>query len=175
MHGFRYNVVGLSTTLGDAFFRCLESSAVALALMENIQSMEFRHMRQLIHSIVIPFVKSCPSDLWEEWLEKLLLPLFLHCQQALSCSWSGLIREGRAKVPDTCCSISGLDLKVEVMEEKLLRDLTRELCHLLSVMASPGLNSGLPSLEQLGHVCRTEISFLKTLDAFTTNSLIGYA
>ncbi|XXG80699.1 hypothetical protein AAC387_Pa09g1507 [Persea americana] len=153
---------------------CLESSALALALVENIQSMEFRHLRQLIHSVLIPLVKSCPADLWVEWLEKLLLPLFLHCQQALSCSWSGLLCEGRAKVPDTCWCISGLDLKVEVMEEKLLRDLTREMCFLLSVMASPGLNSGLPPLEQLGHVSRTEMSSLKALDAYSTNSLVGF-
>lgn len=61
------------------------------------------------------------------------------------------------------------------MEEKLLRDLTREICFLLSVMASPGLNSGLPPLEQLGHVSRMEMSSLKALDAFSTNSLVGYA
>eukprot|EP00268_Persea_americana_P022510 TRINITY_DN22429_c0_g1_i3.p1 TRINITY_DN22429_c0_g1~~TRINITY_DN22429_c0_g1_i3.p1 ORF type:complete len:345 (+),score=62.72 TRINITY_DN22429_c0_g1_i3:122-1156(+) len=174
MHCCRYTVLGLSMTVGDSFFRCLESSAVALALVENIQSMEFRHLRQLIHSVLISLVKSCPADLWVEWLEKLLLPLFLHCQQALSCSWSGLLCEGRAKVPDTCWCISGLDLKVEVMEEKLLRDLTREMCFLLSVMASPGLNSGLPPLEQLGHVSRTEMSSLKALDAFSTNSLVGF-
>lgn len=169
-----YNVLGLSTTIGESFFRCLESSSVAFALMENIQSMDFRHIRQLIHLVLIPLVKSCPADLWEEWLEKLLLPLFHHCQRALSGSWSGLIHDGRAKVPDICSDLSGLDLKVEVMEEKLLRNLTREICSLLSVMASPGLNSGLPSLEQLGNVSRTEISLLKDVDAFAANSLIGF-
>ncbi|XP_058076875.1 protein HASTY 1 [Magnolia sinica] len=169
-----YNVLGLAATLGDTFFRCLESSSVTLALMENIQSMEFRHIRQLIHLALIPLVKFCPVDLWEDWLEKLLHPLFLHCQQALSCSWSSLLREGRATVPDILGDLSGLDLKVEVMEEKLLRNLTREICFLLSVLASPGLNSGLPSLEQFGNVGRTEMSALKELDAFTANSLVGF-
>ncbi|KAK9293164.1 hypothetical protein L1049_021152 [Liquidambar formosana] len=167
-----YNVLGLSTTIGDSFFKCLDIHSVALALMENMQSMEFRHIRQLVHSVLIPLVKFCPSHLWEVWLEKLLYPLFFHSQQALSCSWSSLLHEGRAKVPDIQGILS--DLKVEVMEEKLLRDLTREICSLLSVLASPGLNAGLPSLEQSGHVSRMETSSLKDLDAFASNSMVGF-
>lgn len=165
--------MGLSATIGDAFFRCIESSSVALALVENVQSMEFRHIRQLIHLVIIPLVKFCPADLWQTWLENLLHPLFLYCEQALTCSWSCLLHEGRAKVPDAFGDLPGLDLKVEVMEEKLLRDLTREICSLLSVLASPGLNSGLPSLEQLGPINLLEAASLRDLDAFVLNSMIG--
>lgn len=136
--------------------------------------MDFRHIRLLIHSVLVPIVKLCPVDLRVTWLENLLHPLFLHCQQVLSCSWSSLMNEGRAKVPDTFISLSGMELKVEVMEEKLLRDLTREICNLFSVLASPALNGGLPSLEQLGIVNRTESSMLNSLDAFSTNSMMGY-
>ncbi|KAG9457578.1 hypothetical protein H6P81_002086 [Aristolochia fimbriata] len=168
-----YNVLGLSATLGDYFFRCLEGSSVALSLVENIQSMEFRHIRQLVHLVLIPLVKFCPVDLWENWLANLLHPLFLHCQQALSVSWTSLLLEGRAKVPDNCGNVSGLELKMEVMEEKLLRDLTREICFFLSVLASPGLNSGLPAVEQSGHI-RASMSSLKDLDELATNSLMGF-
>ncbi|XP_058188145.1 protein HASTY 1 [Rhododendron vialii] len=169
-----YNVLGLSATIGDSFFKCLDVHHVALALVENIQSMEFRHKRQLVHSILIPLVKCCPPGLWEGWLEKLLHPLLLCIQQALSCSWSSLLQEGRAKVPDLHGIVSGSDLKVEVMEEKLLRGLTREICSLLSVLASSGLNAGLPNLEQSGHVNRVDASSLKDLDAFASTSLVGF-
>ncbi|KAL4323981.1 hypothetical protein GQ457_11G015570 [Hibiscus cannabinus] len=169
-----YNVMGLSTTIGDPFFKCMDIDYVALALIENIQSMEFRHTRQLVHSVLIPLVKSCPTDMWEMWLEKLLHPLFVHCQQALSCSWFGLLHEGRAKVPDHHNILTGSDLKVEVMEEKLLRDLTREICSLLATIASPGLNSSLPSLEHSGHVGCVDMSSLKDLDAFASSSMIGF-
>lgn len=136
--------------------------------------MDFRHIRQLIHLVLVPIVKSCPVDLRVPWLENLLHPFFLHCQQVLSCSWSSLMNEGRAKVPDTFISLSGMELKLEVMEEKLLRDLTREICNLFSVLALPALNGGLPSLEQLGNVNRAELSLLNSLDAFSTNSMMGY-
>lgn len=169
----RYNVVGLSATIEDYFFKFLDSDSIALALMENIQSMEYRHIRQLVHSVLIPLVKCCPSDMWEGWMEKLLCPLLFHSQQVLSRSWSSLLQEGCAKVPDLLGIPAGSDLKVEVMEEKLLRDLTREICSLLSVLASSGLNSGLPSLEQSGHVGRVDVSTLKSLDAFASSSFVG--
>ncbi|XP_054802202.1 protein HASTY 1 isoform X2 [Prosopis cineraria] len=168
-----YNVLGLSTTIGDLFFKISDVHSVAVALMENIQSMEFRHIRQLVHSILIPLVKHCPPDMWEIWLEQLLHPLFIYAQRALSCSWSSLLQDGRAKVPDVHSILAGSDLKVEVMEEKLLRDLTREMCSLLSVIASPPLNVGLPSLEQAGHVSRLDTS-LKSLDSVASSSIVGF-
>lgn len=169
-----YNVLGLSATIEDYLFKFLDPNSIALALMENIQTMEFRHMRQLVHSALVPMVKCCPSDMWERWLEKLLHPLLIHSQLALGISWSSLLQEGRAKVPDLHGIQAGSDLKVEVIEEKLLRDLTREICSLLSVLASPGLNPGLPSLEQSGHFSRLEASSLRNLDTFTSSTMVGF-
>ncbi|KAK3164357.1 hypothetical protein QOZ80_1AG0016540 [Eleusine coracana subsp. coracana] len=100
-------------------------------------------------------------------------PLFVHCQQALNYSWSSLLHEGRAKVPDSIGNLSGSELKVEVMEEKLLRDLTREVCSVLWALASPALNSGLPSLEQLGPSNRMDSS-LRDLESFASSSLTGF-
>ncbi|KAK7355295.1 hypothetical protein VNO80_14548 [Phaseolus coccineus] len=116
-----YNVLGLSTTIGDSFFKYLDVHSVSVALMEKIQSMEFRHILQLVHSTLIPLVKNCPLDMWEVWLEKILHPLFIQAQQALSCSWSSLLQDGRAKVPDVLSILSGSDLKVEMMEETIER------------------------------------------------------
>ncbi|KAI8025099.1 Protein HASTY 1 [Camellia lanceoleosa] len=89
-----------------------------------------------------------------------------HWNEALSCSWSSLLLDGRAKVPDLHGILAGSDLKVEVMEEKLLRNLTREICSLLSVLASLGLNAG--------HISRVDTSSLKDLDSFVSNSMVGF-
>ncbi|CAN1348104.1 Protein HASTY 1 [Linum perenne] len=71
--------------------------------------MEFRHLKQLIHSVLVPLVKSCPPEIW---LEKLLNPLFVHSQRVLSLSWSSLLHEGRAKVPDLQGVLAGPDIFV---------------------------------------------------------------
>ncbi|XP_037461569.1 protein HASTY 1-like [Triticum dicoccoides] len=59
------------------------------------------------------------------------------------------------------------------MEERLLEDLTREVCSVLWVLALPGLKSRLPSLEQLGTVNRIDSS-LKRLESFASSSLTGF-
>ncbi|KAJ0237044.1 Protein HASTY 1 [Hirschfeldia incana] len=169
-----YNVLGLSTTIGRTFFTCLDANYVAMALMENLQWMEFRHLRLFIHSFVIRAVKSCPKDMWEPWLRVILHPLFIHCQQALGSSWTGLLHEGRAKVPDSFGVQSGSDMKLEVMEENLLRDLTREIATLFLTMASPSLNKGVPSPEYSTHVGRVNMSTLTDLNAFKSNSIVGF-
>lgn len=169
-----YNVLGLATSIGDHFYKCMDSNAVAAALLENLQAMEFRHIRQLIHIVIIPLVKTCPPLFWESWLGKILLTLLVHCQQVLSVSWASLIREGRAKVPDSCGDSSALGLKAEVMEEKLLRDLTRETCALLAALASPGANKSLPSTEQLGQLGRMESCPVIDTENIFSESLIGF-
>lgn len=169
-----YSILGLSATLGDSFFRCIDPHSVILALTENIQHMEFRHIKQLVHLALIPLVKCCPSDLREVWLEKLLYPLLLHVWQALSSSWSSLLRDGKANVPDLQGVLVGSDLKVEVMEEKLLRDLTREICSLFSVLASPALNAAVPSLEQAGQISHMDDSSKRDLNAVAYSSMVGF-
>lgn len=166
-------MLGLSTTIERTFFTRLDANYVVMALMENFQWMDFRHLRLFIHSFLTPAVKSCPKDMWEPWLRMLLHPLFIHCQQALSSSWTGLLREGRAKVPDSFGVHSGSDMKLEVMEENLLRDLTREIATLFLTMASPSLNTGVPSPEYSSHVGRVNMSTLTDLHAFKSNSIVG--
>uniref|UniRef100_A0A7N0V092 Protein HASTY 1 n=1 Tax=Kalanchoe fedtschenkoi TaxID=63787 RepID=A0A7N0V092_KALFE len=169
-----YNVLGMSTTIAESFFRNFDADALVLALMENLQSMDFRHIRHLVRAFFIPFIKSCPPELWEEWIEKLLHPLFLHCQQVLDSCWSSLMHEGKAKVPDTQNIPGGSDLKIEVMEEKLLRVVTREVCSLLSTIASPELNPGLSNLEQSRQITTSDASCLADLDAFAPRSMVGF-
>ncbi|GJN31906.1 hypothetical protein PR202_gb20361 [Eleusine coracana subsp. coracana] len=128
---------------------------------------------QLRATLGEPFFRSIECSSVTVALMENVQPLFVHCQQALNYSWSSLLHEGRAKVPDSIGNLSGSELKVEVMEEKLLRDLTREVCSVLWALASPALNSGLPSLEQLGASNRMDSS-LRDLESFASSSLTGF-
>ncbi|CAN6467750.1 unnamed protein product [Victoria cruziana] len=138
--------------------------------------MDFWHIRQLIHSVLTPLVKFCPTELWDSWLAKLLSPLFSHCYQVLIYSWTNLTNEGRAKVPDIGGNFSSSNLQaldVEVMEEQLLRSLTREICSLLSVVASSGLNGCLPYFEQVGHANRMDLAVID-LESLAPKSLMCF-
>ncbi|XP_050221439.1 protein HASTY 1-like isoform X2 [Mercurialis annua] len=171
-----YTVLGLSMSMRDPFFKCLDidSDMVTIALVENIRSMQFRHIKQLIHLVLIYLVESCPSEMWEVWIEKLLYPFFIHVQNALCFSRSISLHEGNAKVPDVGSMPSGSDVKAYVMAEKLLRDVTHGTCSLLSAMASPEVNIGIPFLEPLGLVNSIDRSSLKDLNDFAITSLVGF-
>lgn len=149
---FRYNILGLAAVrTGDRFFDNSDgrAGALATALLENIEHMELHHIRQVLHLVVIPVVKVCPVVLWDMWLGQLLPPVLIHCHRVLTPAWRSLLQEGSVKGPNiwgggsaTGNSSSPQQIKSEVMKDKLLRDLTRETCHLLSSAASPALNRG---------------------------------
>lgn len=148
----RYNILGLSASrIADGFFVDVDDrpAAVAVALLENIEHMELHHIRQLLHLVIIPVVKACPAALWDPWLMRLLSPVLIHSRSVLTSAWTSLIRDGSVKIPDNWSVSATLDgnsqsstqqMKSEVIKEKLLRDLTRETCQLLSTAASPSLN-----------------------------------
>ncbi|KAI5071083.1 hypothetical protein GOP47_0013334 [Adiantum capillus-veneris] len=144
-----YSLLGLAATHFRDIFFGHDSDVVQISLLENIEAMEYRHMRLFLHFVVIPLVKSCPEHLREVWLGKILPSSLIFCESALSLSWTNLLKNGAVKLSDGACKSEGLGIKEEVLEEKLLRDLSRETCILLAVFASPSLNPNLPSGEQL--------------------------
>jgi exportin-5 len=161
-----YNMLGIAAArLGGGFFDDADGRAAALAtaLVENIKFMEMHHVRQLVHSVIVFFVKACPPAQWGEYLGRLLSPVLVYGQSVLSVSWASLMREGAVKPPvnwpTTSAGIRANDgsskaIKTEVILEKMLRDLTREYCNLLSVIASTTLSPRqLPAGE---HVLGTE-------------------
>ncbi|XP_006662964.1 protein HASTY 1-like [Oryza brachyantha] len=97
-----YNLLGLCATIKGAFSELLDISSINDAIMQNIRSMEFRHVAKLIDLVIIPFIKHCPHNLWEERMLKLLLPLFDYCGDMLHYSWFTLLNNGRANVPHYC-------------------------------------------------------------------------
>ncbi|KAL2644482.1 hypothetical protein R1flu_012069 [Riccia fluitans] len=154
-----YNVLGLAAArIGEEFFDDTDcrAAACAVALIENISYMEMHHLRQLIHSVIVFFVKHCPRPHWNSWLGRLLPRVLVHCQSILSSSWTSLIREGSVKTPVNLVvsAAVGSDdgssraIKTEVIVEKLLRDLTRETCHVLAVIATLSPRQQMPSEHQ---------------------------
>lgn len=177
-----YNILGLAAIrVGEGFFVEVDgrSAALATALLENIEHMELHHTRQLLHLVVIPLVKVCPAALWDPWLRLLLPPVLIHCHRVLTTAWTSLIREGSVKIPsnrsvgsDINYQSSMQQIKSEVIKEKLLRDLTRETCQLLSTAASPALNRTTQQDTSEGDGGGMDVAGLQQLN--TGNSLIWF-
>ncbi|XP_024536193.1 protein HASTY 1, partial [Selaginella moellendorffii] len=138
-----YNVLRYaSSRLGNQFFVNMSglSGPLATGLMESLSSMEFRHLRSLVHSVIQSFVRFCPQSLREVWLGQLLPPLLVHCHATLPLAWENLVREGAVKTGTLFAVDGSSGINTELVEERMLRELTREVCTLLAIMASSELN-----------------------------------
>ncbi|CAH8386137.1 unnamed protein product [Eruca vesicaria subsp. sativa] len=167
-----YRVLDLSVAMGETFYTSIDANEVAVTFTENISWMEFRHIKQLINSFVGVLVKSCPADMWESLLVVLLSPLLTHCQRALSSSWTSLLSEGKANVPDLR-GFEGGEKLISEGEIKLLIDLSRSTSDLLSVISAPELNTGLPVLKHSDKLVHGEMSPLKDFNELKSNSLVS--
>nr|VDD53334.1 unnamed protein product [Brassica oleracea] len=167
-----YRVLNLSVSMGETFYASIDANEVAVAFTENIWWMEFRHIKQLINSFVGCLVTSCPADMWEPLLELLLSPLLTHCQRALDSSWTSLLREGRANVPDLI-GFEGGETKLIQLERQLLIDLSRSTSDLLSKISAPELNTGLPVLKYSDQLVLGEMSILMDFNALKSNCLVS--
>ncbi|KAL6593144.1 hypothetical protein ACP70R_049098 [Stipagrostis hirtigluma subsp. patula] len=166
-----YNFLGLCATIKGAFCELLNILSVNNAIMENLGSMEFRHVTKLIDLVIIPFVKHCPRELWEEWMLKLLLPLFSYCEDMLFYSWFSLLYSDRADVPYYFGFLCGSKETVRKMENYLLLDFTRKVSKLLGALASPELNDGISRVEDSAHGM---ISASHDLKFTSSSSVVGY-
>eukprot|EP00850_Spirogloea_muscicola_P004145 SM000017S02885 [mRNA] locus=s17:974268:981897:+ [translate_table: standard] len=136
-----YNAIGAAAMrMGDAFFESCNSRVldISQALLEGLDSMEHRHQRQLLRVIIGPILKHCPPAQWHAWLRPLIPSIVIHNQKALSTAWANLksSAETSAMMGGPNWSGSEQQTSVEVLEEKLLRDFTREACALLMMIAS---------------------------------------
>ena len=107
--------------------------AVAASLMSELGSMESRHVRGMLRTVLQPVVARCPAAHRARWLGALLPRLLPHMQQRLTTAWDALARGGRGGAADGSAAPGATS--AEVVEERLLRDLTRTHLNLLATLA----------------------------------------
>uniref|UniRef100_A0A0E0F626 Exportin-5 C-terminal domain-containing protein n=1 Tax=Oryza meridionalis TaxID=40149 RepID=A0A0E0F626_9ORYZ len=137
-----YNVIGMCASLEGAFCKLLDSFSVCGTLLKDVESMDFRHLTMLIKYTIVPLVKSCPPDLWVEWIDMLLPPVFHYCEETLYSSWCSLLYKDIVSVPDKFCESFSKEM-VEKAGKGLLSELTREASYLLAAMALPEQNGSI--------------------------------
>uniref|UniRef100_A0A0E0BJG0 Exportin-5 C-terminal domain-containing protein n=1 Tax=Oryza glumipatula TaxID=40148 RepID=A0A0E0BJG0_9ORYZ len=143
-----YNVIGMCASLEGAFCKLLDSFSVCGTLLKDVESMDFRHLTMLIKYTIVPLVKSCPPDLWVEWIDMLLPPVFHYCEETLYSSWCSLLYKDIVSVPDKFCESFSKEM-VEKAGKGLLSELTREASYLLAAMALPEQNGSIVSTADL--------------------------
>uniref|UniRef100_A0A0D3HM88 Exportin-5 C-terminal domain-containing protein n=1 Tax=Oryza barthii TaxID=65489 RepID=A0A0D3HM88_9ORYZ len=165
-----YNVIGMCASLEGAFCKLLDSFSVCGTLLKDVESMDFRHLTMLIKYTIVPLVKSCPPDLWVEWIDMLLPPVFHYCEETLYSSWCSLLYKDIVSVPDKFCESFSKEM-VENAGKGLLSELTREASYLLAAMALPEQNGSIVSTADLESTSSSLVGYLLCHDNIRSSIL----
>uniref|UniRef100_A0A0E0MFR9 Exportin-5 C-terminal domain-containing protein n=1 Tax=Oryza punctata TaxID=4537 RepID=A0A0E0MFR9_ORYPU len=165
-----YNVIGMCATLEGAFCKLLDSISVCGTLLKDVESMDFRHLTMLIKYTIVPLVKICPPDLWAEWIDMLLPPVFHYCEETLYNSWCSLLYKDIVSVPDKFCESFSKEM-VEKAGKGLLSELTREASYLLAAMALPEQNGSIVSTADLESTSSSLVGYLLCHDNIRSSIL----
>lgn len=129
-----YQSLGLMCTNVSAFYACGPAQALwGPSLVQHIECMDHQHLRMLLRHLMVPFTKSCPAQHRNAWLLPVLAPLLRHMFARTSAKWSRIVSQSASTAPDDGArhSEDGAAANDEVVEDRLIRELTREHLQLL--------------------------------------------
>lgn len=126
-----FQIIALTAGRLEGFFELRDMpSHLASSLVGNLHSMENRHLRMMIRTVFSVMCKKCPPQYNSEWLGPILPPLHLHMQQRLHALWQACEARLDGNASGNT-SEEGPSVENEVLEERILRELTREYAGLL--------------------------------------------
>jgi len=121
---YGYILLG-SLTKQEQFYMILDISKILYnSVFSNIENAEYRHIKLFLRNVVSPLVIDCPPTRYNEVLLPLLPSFFSLIFSKLNEGWKHLQASSTTAFANS--------EKEEVLEDKLLRDLTRELISWLS-------------------------------------------
>lgn len=135
-----YQSLGLMSTSVAAFYACGAGQGLwGPGLMDHVEYMDHQYLRMLLRHLMLPFTRICPPRHRNAWLLPVLAPLLPHMLARISSKWAVMVSQPALGRP----SEDGTATNDEVVEERLVRELTREHLQLLLNMADkPPLEPG---------------------------------
>lgn len=132
-----YHVVGLA--LGQAsFYRNPQALAFfQSSILSNIDVMEHRHLKNELAYVFLPFLKTCPPELFPSLLDPVLSHVFGHVVQRFASCFVKASSDSsgsghRSKRTEWSALIVGVEeAKRDVAQEKMLMDLARQVMEFL--------------------------------------------
>ena len=126
------------------------AAAVSRAALGDVASARDRHARALVHTVVRPVIGRCPAAHRARWHAALTAGLVPHMHERLQAAWARARRD-----PETTRSFGGAEdgeeaafaaaasagagaaAVAELVSDRVTRDLTRDHCALLELIAAP--------------------------------------
>lgn len=136
-----YHVAGLA--LGQKSFYSNPQATVFFqnSILSNTEVMEHRHFKNELAYVFLPFLKTCPPELYPSLLDPVLSMIFSHLVQRFSSCFvkaSALpdandIANKTKKTPWSALIVGVEEVKRDVAQEKMLMDLARQVMEFLEL------------------------------------------
>jgi len=126
-----YLVVAMAVEHVPGLFNHLPlAQQMASGLLANLEHMEARHLRLLLRHAVVPPVRDCPQSAWGTWLPLLLPPLLPLLGRRLIGYWGAFDVDAALGASEDTTRAQN-----EVVEERIMRELSREAAVMVQVLA----------------------------------------
>ena len=99
---FLYSALGAAARYGEEGIFAISDAlkSVPSVIFNEIETMENRHLARLIQTFLCPYIKYCPSRLWEQALLPILDSLLKHVFQRLLSYWRFIPNPNNAGIHD---------------------------------------------------------------------------
>lgn len=131
-----YHVVGLALNQKSFYCNPQAMSFFQNSILSNLEVMEHRHIKNQLAYVFLPFLKSCPQELYPTLLDPVLSHIFNHLVQRFSSCFvkASLLADAlnrTKKTPWTALIVGVEEAKHDVAQEKMLMDLARQVMEFL--------------------------------------------
>ncbi|GAB9466786.1 Exportin-5-like protein [Globisporangium polare] len=135
-----YHVVGLALNQKSFYSNPQVMSFFQNSILSNLEVMEHRHIKNQLAYVFLPFLKSCPQELYPTLLDPVLSHIFGHLVQRFSSCFvkaSSSLADGdyalnkTKKTPWSALIVGVEEAKHDVAQEKMLMDLARQVMEFL--------------------------------------------
>ena len=115
------------------------ASACGGSILADLPYMELRHVRQVVHAAVRPIMGRCPAAHRAMWQTALVNPLCAALHDRLAKEWANTRVVNATKAQergDEDDETDGVEVN-DLISERILRDITRDHCAMLAIVAAP--------------------------------------
>ncbi|TMW62016.1 hypothetical protein Poli38472_009509 [Pythium oligandrum] len=127
-----YHIMGTAAYQPSVYASGQMAAYLQSGILSDLDAMDHRHMKNALASVFLPFLKSCPKELYPSLLEPVLSTLLTHLGQRFATSFvKPEAGQKSPKTPWTALVVGVEDAKRDVAQEKMLMDLTRQVMEFL--------------------------------------------
>ncbi|KAE8980992.1 hypothetical protein PR003_g25370 [Phytophthora rubi] len=133
-----YHLMGVAVGQASFYKNPQVASMLQNSMLSDLDLMEHRHLKGALAYVYLPFLKTCPRELYPSLLDPVLATLFGHfAQRATSIFQRPAAGDKPAQTPWSALVVGIEDAKQEIAREKMVMELTRQVIDFIEYAVDP--------------------------------------